>query len=310
MYHNNNVILAGFVFEAPIPAETDGLHSRAASFLLTVEDNKQPDRFATLTIKGYDSAADRIMAEVKVGHYFITDNARLRSLNYTRVVQAKCPQCGRQVQFEIPSEKTEIITDDRFIITPKKIYPQSLPGVNKAFMLGNICTDILQYGNDDNLQIQYKLAIDRTPHEMHDTGRRADFIYVCGYGLQAQKAKQEASKRVLTLVAGNINQRYFDQNRLVNCPYCSTNFAVKIPNSAVELYISDVNYFNNYEKIDENSLTYKMNEASEQVDVSLKKSMAFYKKNLTQTQDTASSKNKNNSDDDFESLLKSIYKNN
>lgn len=227
----NTLMLSGFVFTKPtiVSAGDSGIYKKAATFDITVE-RMNLNRIDVLTIKCYDDVADRAL-KLKKGDYIITDSAVLRTTNYKRVIECICPQCHSLETKELNSERTEIILKD-FTYVPKA-RPESINGVNRMLLLGNVCTSLSTYKiGSDRAQVKFKMAIDRSGSDKKL--QHADYPFVACYGYEANYAAENFNVGSLLLVDGSVIQRKITQNYEILCGECDTRYNKEVENDIVE----------------------------------------------------------------------------
>lgn len=227
----NSLILSGFVFTKPKVVATDknGINNKAVEFDITIERNNI-NRIDVLTVKCYNDAAEKAI-KLKKGDYIISEQANLRTINYQRRIECVCPQCHSLEERILESEKTEIVLSDFIYIS--KVYPQSIAGVNKLFLMGNVCSPLNNFRiGSDKAQSKFKLAVDRSGYMKKI--QHADYPFVNCYGYEANYAAENFKVGSLLLVDGSVVQRKITQSFDMLCPECETRYTKEVENNVVE----------------------------------------------------------------------------
>ena len=227
----NALTLSGFVFTKPttVSVGESGIYKKAVTFDMTIE-RLNMNRIDVLTVKCYDDIADKAL-KLKKGDYIVTDNAVLRTTNYKRVVECICPQCHSLETKELNSERTEIIINDFAAIPHAR--PESIEGVNRMILLGNVCTPLSEYKvGSDKAQVQFKMAVDRSGSLKKL--QHADYPFIRCYGYEANYAYENFNVGSLLLVDGCITQRRITQTFETLCPECDTRYTKEVENLITE----------------------------------------------------------------------------
>lgn len=236
----NEIALAGFIFSAPKRVDLEGNtnNSIAVTFELSIE-RKILNKIDVLTIKCFDQVAEHALENLKVGDYLLSEDVKLRTKNYQRVIECICPNCHNLHEKVLDSEKTEIIMTDFIFI--KRVFPKSLLGINKGMFMGNICNDIdYRVMASGKGQSKYKIALDRGGYMKRL--QTADYPFVASFGNEADLAKKTLNKGDLVLIEGSIQERKIEQNYSESCSECGTVYNITTPNTVVEIISTETQF--------------------------------------------------------------------
>lgn len=180
----------------------------------------------------------RFFEEVKVGNYFISTEAEIKTTNYTKSLEVVCPECNQINYLDIPGEKTEIYITKSFSCFPiSKESSATYLGINKVFLMGSICSKInhRQLYND-NEYVKYKLKISSF------TNDEANFPFIVSFGKEAANANKHLKQYDSLFIEGAVQERHFKQEKECTCSHCKHKFSHSLPAYAREIITANVKY--------------------------------------------------------------------
>ena len=194
-------------------------------------------REETITLVCRD--ADKIVNlvnDVHAGDIFMTNNARLISVNYEKRNDVICPDCGEEYTNRIAAERTEIEFYD-YQILPKG----AKLAFNRVFTMGSICSDIISRPlPNGKFYVKYKLAVGR--YGKARTEQAYDFPFIVSFGREAENAVEHLEKGRTVLIEGSIQERQITQKVACNCPKCAAPSTTNRNSIVRELITSNVTY--------------------------------------------------------------------
>lgn len=192
----------------------------------------------------------RALEEVKDGDYFVLTNGRIVTQNYTKTSTIICPNCQNVDYKQTKAEKTEIEVHNFEIM--KGIDKDLAVGINKVFLMGNVCSQ-LNYrpgANNGKDYVKYKLAVNRVGKRKGN--KTADYPFIVSFNKEATNASKYLKPASEILIEGAVQEREIAQKNPYSCPSCGHDSTPKAKSIVREIITAKVEYINiNKEEEDE-----------------------------------------------------------
>lgn len=244
----NKVYLAGIV-----KSEPDFAYDQVIGDFVKIElDIRRKDlgKCETITvIITQEELVKETMKNVKKGDYFVTLNAHINTINYSKTIEKVCSHCQEASYVNIKAEKTEVVVSDYEVVHDAD---PRLPGINKVILSGNVCSalNIRSNPTTNKPYIKYKLAVDRIGKAK--TIQEADYPFIVSFGREASNSAKHLHLSSMILIEGALQERNVTQRFDHTCENCGQSMMIKRPNNIVrEIIASSVEYLDKHKEDDE-----------------------------------------------------------
>lgn len=229
----NKVLVSGIVAEEP-EFIANSMYGNALEVKLDV-NRKDINKVERLTCYIYnDNLIERALNEVEVGDYFVSQSARLVTLDFYREKFLVCPHCHETVRQLKRASQTDIIIFDFDVI--RGISLEESVGVNRVFELGLVRNDIRVSYRGDGVPnwTKFQIIVNRpksVENRLKDSVPEAvkvssfDIPSVACFGKVAQKARDKVKKGDYLCVEGSMQEREVRQDIVLKCPHCKETSA-------------------------------------------------------------------------------------
>lgn len=245
----NRVILAGIVEEEP-SFVFDEVYDGALEVRLKIcrSDVPRTDHVSVLIF--YEELINRALSEIHIGKFMMVTNGRIVTNNYTRTKTLMCPHC-QNIEYQKSSAERTDVECLAYTITEVSD-PEAELGLNKVFLEGNICSEIVQNVNPTSHKVytKYKLAVNwanrgkRHKREGQEEQKNADYPFITSFGAEADRAHTMLNTTALVLVEGAVQERIIRQTPTIICPQCQNIVTESIESPVREIVTSKVYYLN------------------------------------------------------------------
>lgn len=246
----NKVMLAGIVQREPEYLFNRGENGALQARLeINRQDLNKKELISVLFTE--DNVLNQAMNEVREGDYLFVSDGRLVTTNYKKVSEVVCPHC-QEVEYQTTSsERTEIVVKDFSVIHREDCNQlDALPGINKVFLLGNVCSDLYFRPGEKNGNkeyVKYKLAVDRPGHFTEEQ-QSGDYPFIVSFHKDATISSRLIHKGDLVFVEGAIQQRIIHQKAHVDCESCHQMAEIRLTSIVREIITSRVEIMRHYSK--------------------------------------------------------------
>lgn len=233
----NKVILAGIVAKEP-EYMANSIHGESLKITLSVnrKDIGKIEEISFWITK--DEIITKGLQNIHKDDYLIVTNGRIVTKNYDKTHTILCPHCQNVTYEDVSAERTDVVAFDFEVMSGMDI--QESIGINKVFLLGNICTNFIDNPTRAvGLEcVKYKLAVQR-PHRM-GSKKQADFPFIVSFNELAITAKKHYGVSDMLLVEGSIQQREVRQKHQIHCEVCGQDVTPTTKNEVSEIIASRV----------------------------------------------------------------------
>lgn len=243
----NKIMLAGVVASEPefiMGTDRDSLNIK----LLINRKDIGKEEYVTVKIME-DDLINKAVDEIKVGDYFITVAARLITQIYTKISPIICQNCQNLEYKQNQAEKTEIEVLEYEIMEVKE--PETAVGINKVFLLGNVCKELnfREGANNGKDYVKYKLAVNRS--KKNSSVQNADYPFIVSFGNEATSASKHLHVGDLILVEGAVQEREIVQRHQYYCPECGEESTSKAKSIVREIITLKCEYLSKKIEVEE-----------------------------------------------------------
>ena len=244
----NKVYLAGIVRSDP-----DFAYDAILGDYLKIEleiRRKDLGKCETITaIVTQEDLIKDVIKNVKKGDYFLTLNAHINTINYSKTVEKVCSHCQEATYVNIKAEKTEVVVTDYECVHDAD---PRLPGINKVILSGNVCSalNIRTNPTTNKPYCKYKLAVDRIGKAK--TLQEADYPFIVSFGREAANSAKHLHLSSMVLIEGALQERNVTQRFDHTCENCGQSMSIKRGNNIVrEIIASSVEYLDKHKDNEE-----------------------------------------------------------
>lgn len=247
----NKVILAGTVLAEP-EFNMDAAHGDVLNIKLHIRRN-DIGKAEVITVSIFnDELMGQAMNEISQGDYLVITNARIITTNYNKVSPVICPVCQNVEYKSTKAEKTEVEVFDYQVM--KNIDESVAIGINKVFLLGNVCSALnFRPGSNKNGKdyIKYKLAVNRSGKKDKNKEKTADYPFIVSFNQEATSASKYLKLSSVVLVEGAVQEREISQKNECHCSVCHNDSAPKAKSIVREIITTKVDYLYNINTLED-----------------------------------------------------------
>lgn len=224
----SNIVFVGGVVKTPVYFDNDILNIDLKIF------RQDLNKIEELTVITNDNEAiSKAVREIKVGDYFLTTNAFIKTKTYLRTKELDCSECYNSEYQKVKSERTEVMFNSFSIL---KVEEGQTPfGINKVFLEGNVCNELNYREKDGKSYCKYKLAVNQKVYD-----KTAEYPFVVTFGKDAELSQKYLKRNSRVFVEGSIQQRIIKQSTHFVCPICGVDAVKKVPHTVREIITSNV----------------------------------------------------------------------
>lgn len=237
----NKVFLAGIVCEEP-EFTMDAEHGDSLHIKLHI-NRKDIGKSEYVTISIFnDTLLSKALDEVKVGDYLIVTNGKIITTNYTKISSIICPNCQNVDYKQTKGEKTEIEVYNYELM--KDVNKDLAVGINKVFLMGNICSNLnfRPGANNGKDYVKYKLAVNRIGKKKQE--KLADYPFIVSFNNEATLANKYLKPSSAIFIEGAIQEREIAQKNAFHCSECGHDSNPKAKSIVREVIAARVEYLN------------------------------------------------------------------
>lgn len=232
----NKVILAGIVADDPeYLANSVFGEALRVQLLINRRDIGKIEEIGFWITK--DELLSRGLQEIHKDDYLVVTNGRIVTQNYEKTNTLVCPHCQNVTYDKVSAERTDVVALNFDVMQGMDI--QESIGINKVFLMGNICTKLI-----DNPTkavgmecVKYKIAVSR-PYK--NTDKKTDFPFIVSFNELAIAARKHFEVSDLVLVEGAIQEREVRQKHPMYCELCKQDVTPITEIDVIEIIASRV----------------------------------------------------------------------
>lgn len=234
----NRVFLSGYLVSDPVFLN-DGLHDHDLEITLNIYNPSNPERSRNVSFlieSDRQILMEKALRTCKTGQYLQMEG-RLVTKDLEDIQRYVCPQCGHVDWGSAHIEVTEIVCSsfEVFALSASEAKKQ---GQNQVFLLGNICSDLAYWENEETGRkyLKYKLGVDQ--NLFPDRISNFPFILHSGYEAGYLQETVNIQTGALMLIEGRVNQRKIEVPIGFTCqnPGCQTDYIQQHPRVIREVY--------------------------------------------------------------------------